>query len=379
MRKAKSWNSMEEVISGLDREKKKTRRPERKTEAELFYEISQEHEDYEEAFDSITDDFLIADDDKEEDEDYAQGRESSHSEITSAPQSQLYDILYEQEEAKLVILGGTEARLMGSLVDVTQDLDMTYVKEFLMTHHYFTSSETVFNYLVQSFVKEEPDLSLRQSRIIIIFEKWIENHYSDFKNNRSLEKNLSKFLKKTLLNYNSERASSKLRRLRRQSRENLGKRRAQEMEVNSKPLQDPSSRPPEDLLPPTSSILQFQPLEISKLLCVLEHNKYCSIPISEFYHQSWNGSDSAKLSPGLLKCINHFNIISRWIITETVNHLNLTQRVSVVKMFLNIAETCIELNNYNSAMEIYSGLNSSYVSRLKKTWKVFFCDSRVLD
>jgi len=40
-----------------------------------------------------------------------------------------------------------------------------------------------------------------------------------------------------------------------------------------------------------------------------------------------------------------------------------------------LAEELMKINNYNGVMEILSGINSSPVRRLKKTWEVRGCAS----
>jgi hypothetical protein len=47
----------------------------------------------------------------------------------------------------------------------------------------------------------------------------------------------------------------------------------------------------------------------------------------------------------------------------------LTVRVNAV-VYLQLARECLLLNNFNSTMEILSGLNNSSIVRLKKLWEV---------
>ena len=62
--------------------------------------------------------------------------------------------------------------------------------------------------------------------------------------------------------------------------------------------------------------------------------------------------------------------VSRWVSCEIVQTYDLKERVALVTKFVKIAKECRMLNNFNAVMEIVSGLNSSPVHRLKKTWKV---------
>ena len=75
--------------------------------------------------------------------------------------------------------------------------------------------------------------------------------------------------------------------------------------------------------------------------------------------------------------IKNFNERSYWAATEIVFTPNLKQRVSVVKRMIHIAEKCLELNNFYSAMAIIAGLHQSSITRLRKTWKTL--PSKFLD
>lgn len=75
-----------------------------------------------------------------------------------------------------------------------------------------------------------------------------------------------------------------------------------------------------------------------------------------------------ELAPNILKMISRFNDVSNWVASEIVKCTDLEQRTKVLKMVIDIAEHCYELNNYNAVMEIISGLHSSSVFRLKASW-----------
>lgn len=46
------------------------------------------------------------------------------------------------------------------------------------------------------------------------------------------------------------------------------------------------------------------------------------------------------------------------------------KRAATIKHWVKIANKCLELNNYDSLMAIICSLNSSMISRLKKTWDI---------
>jgi len=66
--------------------------------------------------------------------------------------------------------------------------------------------------------------------------------------------------------------------------------------------------------------------------------------------------------------IRRSNNIPLWVATEIIKEDKLTRRAYLLKKFINIAEFCRQLNNFNAVMEIISGLNLTPVYRLRKTW-----------
>jgi len=69
----------------------------------------------------------------------------------------------------------------------------------------------------------------------------------------------------------------------------------------------------------------------------------------------------------LLIIIRRFNEVSAWVTTEVVSNLGKKQQRTVEK-FIEVAVKCCKLGNFNSLMEILSGLNNSAVQRLQLLW-----------
>jgi hypothetical protein len=49
---------------------------------------------------------------------------------------------------------------------------------------------------------------------------------------------------------------------------------------------------------------------------------------------------------------------------------NSKQRAQAISHFLDIAAACIEENNFNTALAIFTAMNAVSISRLKSTWVV---------
>jgi son of sevenless-like protein len=61
--------------------------------------------------------------------------------------------------------------------------------------------------------------------------------------------------------------------------------------------------------------------------------------------------------------------MTAWVASEIVSAPILKQRVAVITFFIRVCEACKELNNFNTLMEILSGLDMTAIVRLKNTWE----------
>ena len=58
-----------------------------------------------------------------------------------------------------------------------------------------------------------------------------------------------------------------------------------------------------------------------------------------------------------------------WVLmSEILRHEALKERARVVSLLVRVAESCLQMNNYDSAMVVVSLLEQAPIHRLKKTW-----------
>eukprot|EP01132_Coremiostelium_polycephalum_P003684 gene3684-4589_t len=118
------------------------------------------------------------------------------------------------------------------------------------------------------------------------------------------------------------------------------------------------------------SFLEYHPQDIAKQLTLLEFKIFQSIKLNELYQKSWtNPKTKFQNSPNIMALIAMSNRVANWVATEVVTTPHPKKRVEVLKRFILVAEYCKKINNFNTLMEIVSGLNNCAVSRLKETWK----------
>lgn len=78
------------------------------------------------------------------------------------------------------------------------------------------------------------------------------------------------------------------------------------------------------------------------------------------------GLENSKLK--FEKLTQQFNKVSYWVTTEIVTQKDKSRQVSLLEKFIDIAKRCETLNNFNSVLEIVSGINHFSVLRLKQLW-----------
>mmetsp|Transcript_9301 Transcript_9301/g.23316 ORF Transcript_9301/g.23316 Transcript_9301/m.23316 type:complete len:480 (-) Transcript_9301:83-1522(-) len=122
------------------------------------------------------------------------------------------------------------------------------------------------------------------------------------------------------------------------------------------------------LLPKKLNFLDLNVSEVAEQLTLIESEMFRRIQSHEFLKLSWRSKDRAVLAPGVVAMVERFNMVSFWVATEIVFQKEQKARTAILKKFINLAEKCLELNNFNTVMEILGGMNNVAVQRLKRTW-----------
>jgi len=115
--------------------------------------------------------------------------------------------------------------------------------------------------------------------------------------------------------------------------------------------------------------LDFSSTSMARELTMQEWEIFKSIEAREFLSQSWQKENKQLTAPNIVRMIDRFNRISFWVATEILTKDRKTQ-VRTIKKFIKTAYICYHMGNFNSMMEILSGLNNISVSRLKDAWRM---------
>jgi hypothetical protein len=117
------------------------------------------------------------------------------------------------------------------------------------------------------------------------------------------------------------------------------------------------------------SILDFDPLELARQFTIKESAIFCSILPEELLATEWmkkSGSLAVNVRAMSTLSTDLANLVADCILQLEEPK----KRAVIIKQWVKIANKCLELNNYDSVMAIICSLNSSTISRLKKTWEI---------
>jgi hypothetical protein len=119
----------------------------------------------------------------------------------------------------------------------------------------------------------------------------------------------------------------------------------------------------------TIGILDFDPLELARQITIKSSTIFCSILPEELLGTEW-----MKKSGSLAVNVRAMSTLSTDLanlVADSILHLEEPKkRALVIKQWVKIASRCLELNNYDTLMAIVCSLNSSTISRLKRTWEL---------
>lgn len=115
------------------------------------------------------------------------------------------------------------------------------------------------------------------------------------------------------------------------------------------------------------TILDFEPIEIARQLTLRQMSIFCAIMPEELIGSRWmkNGGVDA---PNVKAMSSLSTDLSNFVAETVLQHPEVKKRATVIKQWIKIASHCNDLHNYDGLMAIVCSLNSSTISRLRKTW-----------
>eukprot|EP01121_Diplochlamys_sp_Union-15-3_P001341 TRINITY_DN11168_c0_g1_i1.p1 TRINITY_DN11168_c0_g1~~TRINITY_DN11168_c0_g1_i1.p1 ORF type:complete len:471 (-),score=56.73 TRINITY_DN11168_c0_g1_i1:49-1263(-) len=279
------------------------------------------------------------------------------------------DVIFDVDaEGCRIIKGATLPILIEAVISPNQH-KMMY--ELLLTYRSFCTPIQLLNQLM-TFFKEPPGVdpndekekNVVQFRISAVLKRWTGEYWFDFKGDNELLETLINFLETCVKPRHRTLAQGLIDRVTTSVKNDKSTKALKLHLTGSAP------DPIEPKLSPNGTfvISETHPLEVARQLTLIEYNLYKNIRPSECLNNSWNKDGKEVNSPNIIAMIQRFNEVSNWVATEILSPTKEKLRTKTYCWFLDLAECCKQLNNFNALLEIISGLNQGPVHRLKDTW-----------
>jgi len=208
----------------------------------------------------------------------------------------------------------------------------------------------------------------------------LRNRYEVFTEETVEEKNLRELLCRSI-EKGVERLTARIERHRLIDEIRAAKRRQEALSATLRSFEEAdqatNSRTetlPKPLLPktyrPTNQFLIDWPAgEIARQLTLIDFDIFQRIQVNEFLNQCWNKSGKEEKAPNICAIIERFNEVGQFVATLLVDQEQIEDRTTMLKKFIQVADECLHINNFNTLMAVISGLSATAISRLSKTWE----------
>lgn len=117
-----------------------------------------------------------------------------------------------------------------------------------------------------------------------------------------------------------------------------------------------------------SSLRDVDPDDLANELTAIDAELFLRIHEAEMVGCMWLKEDRNYRAPNVVSAIDFFKKVAGMVTNEVLLPSGSTERASVIKYFLKVAEALKEMKNYHSLLAVLAGLQSPAVYRLRDTW-----------
>lgn len=288
------------------------------------------------------------------------------------------------------VTGGSLPALVERLTTHESTPDALFVSAFFLTFRLFCTPSKLAETLIDRFeyVADSPHMSGPvRLRVYNVFKQWLESHWRDDSDHAAVfviqpfaETKLAATLpsaSKRILDL-IQRVSSSDSTLVPRLVSSIGKTNANISHFV--PVDTPLPAPmitksqAQALLAwkaggPCPTIMDLEPMEVARQLTLKQMSVFCSILPDELLGSQWmkkggSGSPNVKTMTALSTELSN-------LVADTILHYNeVKKRAATIKQWIKVAHQCFELKNYDALMAIICSLNSSTITRLRRTWDI---------
>ncbi|KAM4061524.1 rasGEF domain-containing protein [Hirsutella rhossiliensis] len=315
---------------------------------------------------------------------FSQAEEADDVETRLVERTYAHELMFNKEGQ---VTGGSLPALVERLTTHESTPDAAFVSTFYLTFRLFCTPVKLTQTLIERFeyVGESPHMSAPvRLRVYNAFKGWLESHWREQTDRAAL---------KLIISFAEERlgavlptAGPRLLELAKRVSEHglLVPRLVSSMGKTNTAIAQyvPADTPlPQPVISKsqlhtlnsfkaggsTPTLLDFEPLELARQLIIRQMAIFCSILPEELLASQWmkNGGAEARN----VKAMSSLSTDLSNLVAETIlQHHEIKKRAAVIKQWIKIAHHCLELHNYDGLIAIVCSLNSSTISRLRKTW-----------
>ncbi|KAI9258259.1 ras guanine nucleotide exchange factor domain-containing protein [Sporodiniella umbellata] len=275
------------------------------------------------------------------------------------------------------VKGGTLSALVERLT-LHDYFDMNFINTFLLTYRSFCSTLDLLNLLEsrynlicpeglteeESTVWEEKKLKLVRLRVFNVLKNWLELYYNE--DDSVLLDRLMHFIETHIRN-TLKFSNGQLEQLINKRKEGVPME-----QVGLKKMVLSLPAPPEPIYPKNRKqvrLLEIDTLEIARQLTIMDFKLYSAIRPIECLNKAWSKEEDT-VAVNIRASIEYCNQITSWVSDVILSQQDIKKRSIVIKYWVQVAEKCRMLNNFNTCMAILSAFDNSSVGRLKRTWEV---------
>jgi len=132
-----------------------------------------------------------------------------------------------------------------------------------------------------------------------------------------------------------------------------------------------SRNPYDDIQIPASFELKDQPAELlADQLSIIDQELFFEIKPRECLNQNWKKKNNKTLAPNIIRMIDQFNHVCKWIQIEILLCKTLKERGKFIKKAIRMAKRCMDNQNYNALCAINTALNAAPIFRLTHAWNL---------
>ncbi|KAG6372794.1 ras GEF [Boletus reticuloceps] len=266
------------------------------------------------------------------------------------------------------VRGGTVPALVERLT-AHEYADTNFARAFLMTFKSFMALDELFNLLVERFwIQPPPNLNSHELedwrhhkqnivRIRVINTMRLIAQDEDLltKEDHGILDRMAQFASGNDV-FKIAAAKQLLAAIKRAHSGNIRKAMSQSM-----------TPPPAPIVPKRVELLDIDPLELARQLTITESQLYLKIQPSECLQRS--KQSRTEYHDGVANFIRRSNRITHWVTYSILCKDEPRRRAAVMKQFVLIADRCRAIQNFSTMMAIVTGLNSSPIHRLKRSWE----------